>query len=230
MHIILARTAIAAAAAAAGLAVPVAAAAQPVPWVSHTMREAQPTMLANRSSLRDRRDSREGKVTAEQFAAEDGAAVLGHGAITVRSVADSTPEARDRLVYEAAMIDRLVMAGYDTMAPTNEADQLAEIRVISDIAEPAEVERNPVSGSTAVTVSNRGTAMGMALNVDMTNPRAALLSTRMELRIRDRESGRVLWEARAQTWSRDDPENRDEGAIANRLAAALMEGFPRPAA
>ena len=174
---------------------------------------------------RSTRDDREGKVTSEHFVAEEGSEGLGHGAIRLVVLADSTPEGRDRLDYEAAMIDRLVLAGYDTLHGA-EAGQRAEIRITRDVAEPAEERRSPVSGESSVMVSNRGTAYGMALNVDLTKPRAALMATRMDLRIRDEASGAVLWEARATIYTRDGDESWDEAAIANRLAAALMDEFP----
>jgi hypothetical protein len=75
-------------------------------------------------------------------------------------------------------------------------------------------------------VSNRGSAMGLAVNVDLTEPRKALMATRMDLRIIDQASGDVLWEGRASMLTRDQDEDWDSAAFANRLAAALLEGFP----
>lgn len=217
-------------------AVATPAAAQMRPWggraASDSWRDGpgawgDPMTVSNpRSTVRDLPDSREGQVTSEHFSAQDAGDRLGQGGVTVMSKPDSTPDARDRLTYEAALIDRLVMAGYDSQLPPDEIGQVAEIRVIRTVAEPAEQKRSPVSGSTAVSVSNRGTAYGMAVNVDLTKPKTALLSTRMELRIRDRETNEVLWESRAQIWTREDDEHWEEGDIATRLSAALLEGFP----
>lgn len=225
------RPAVAALCAAAMLA-PVAASAQPWSYGGWA-RDASgrpygaSDWRGESSSPRSREDERAGEVTAEHFAADDADVVLGQGGIEVKSTPDSAPDSGDRLVYEAAMIDRFVLAGYDTQLAPDRIGQTAELRIIRDVATPAEVKKSPVSGSTAVSVSNRGTAYGMALNVDLTKPRGALMSTRMELRIRDKETGRVLWESRAQTWSyADDDGVLDDGAIANRLSAALMEGFP----
>jgi len=197
--------------------------AQPGPWGPGMMPAPPPSARTRHAS-----DSREGQVTSATFAANGAENILGRGAIAVSSLPDSTPEARDRLDYEAAMIDRLVLAGYETGAPDADCTQLAEIRVSRHVAEPAEQKRSPVSGSTAVSVSNRGTAYGMALNVDLTEPRTALIATHMDLRIRDRASGEVLWEGRADILTRDGDEKWDEPAIATRLTAALMEGFPAP--
>ncbi|OYX47802.1 MAG: hypothetical protein B7Y87_00740 [Sphingomonadales bacterium 32-64-22] len=170
--------------------------------------------------------SREGQVSSAHFAAEEGTEALGHGTIRLVVLPDSTPEARSRLDYEAAVIDRLVLAGYDASGNPDKASQRAEIRISQTVAEPAEQQRSPISGSSSVMVSNRGTAYGMAVNVDMTKPRTALVSTAMDLRIRDEASGAVLWEARANILTREGDEQWDDAAIANRLAAALLEAFP----
>jgi hypothetical protein len=174
-----------------------------------------------------RTDAREGRVSAEHFAAEGAEALLGHGTITLATTPDSTPESRELLAYEAALIDRLVLAGYNTLTPTPGSPQVAEIRVRQIIEEPAEARRDPVSGEGSVMVSNRGTAVGMAVAVDFTEPRTALVATHMDLRIKDRESGDILWEARAQIATREGDPDWSADAIAAQLSAALFQGFPR---
>ena len=75
-------------------------------------------------------------------------------------------------------------------------------------------------------ISNHGTMMGMALNVDLTKPLPALLSTRLEARIRDRASGAVLWEGRAETRTREGDDRWAGQKLATHLAAALFDDFP----
>lgn len=171
-------------------------------------------------------DSREGRVNAAQFLADGAQEALGSGEIGIFVLPESTPVERDRLGYEAAMLDRLGAAGYDISGNGRNAPQVAQIRILRNIAVPAERKRSPVSGETSVTVSNRGSSVGMALRLDFTKPEKALLSTLMELKIRDRVSDTVLWEGRAQIFTRDEDPDWNEDDIANRLAAALLEGFP----
>ena len=66
----------------------------------------------------------------------------------------------------------------------------------------------------------------MAVNIDLSKPRSALISTTLEARIRDRASGRVLWEGRADIATRQGDEHWPATAIATRLAAALFDRFP----
>ncbi|MGZ2954721.1 hypothetical protein, partial [Pseudomonas aeruginosa] len=76
------------------------------------------------------------------------------------------------------------------------------------------------------TVSNRGTGFGMALALDLTKPKKAIVATRLDVRIRDKASGRVLWEGHAEGQSREGEAGLDNGAVAARLAAALFAKFP----
>lgn len=172
-------------------------------------------------------DSREGKVQVSRFLAEDvDVRSLGHGPIGVSAMPGSTGDARSGATFEAAVIDQLAKAGYDTVTQKQDSGQIAEVRMIHDVVRPEEGKRNPVSGEATVGVSNRGSYTGLALNVDLTKPAKALVSTRLMARIKDRATGAVLWEGRADIVTRDGDDRWTEQAIATRLAAALFEDFP----
>ena len=172
--------------------------------------------------------SREGKVEVTRFLADGTAAqALGRGAISVSAAEDGTADERERATYEAAVIDRLAGVGYDTAAKAGEEGQTVELNIRHAEAEPAEAPHKPVSGEMAVGVSSRGGSYeALGLNIDLSKPRKALLSTRLEARIRDKATGAVLWEGRADITTRDgDPKWTDQ-AIATKLAGALFAGFP----
>lgn len=171
-------------------------------------------------------DSREGKVDADSFVADDAAAALGHGAITVTTLAGSTAGNSDQAAYEAAIVDQLVKAGYETARPDPDSGQVAEIRIVRDTLVPEEARRKPVSGEMDVGVSNRGSSVGLAVAVDLSKPRKALISTRLEARLRDRATGKALWEGHATIATREGDDHWSEQAIASRLAAALFAHFP----
>lgn len=237
------------AAAAATLAlVPAAALARPGDWGSPWDRGGSwdrgllggPDLAPSRAA--NRKDPREGHVDVSRFVAEgDAAQLLGHGPVTVRSEDGSATDqpvpggaldylpGKARAPFEAAVVDRLVAAGYDTMHADPSGGQIAELRVSREVLVPAEEKRNPVSGAAAMEVGNRGTGYGLALNVDMTKPRTALLSTRLDARIRDQASGKVLWEGRAAIATREGDAKWTDGMIASRLAEALFDDL-RPAA
>ena len=178
-------------------------------------------------------DSREGRVDVDRFVAEgDGARALGHGAIAVTSRGDGPDpvDSRNRATYEAAIVDRLAAVGYDTAVQPGEGSQAIELRVVRAQVRPEEAKRSPVSGEMALGTSNRGSMMGMAINVDLSKPRKALYSTRIEARIRDRTSNAVLWEGHAEIVTRDGDDRWTDQAIATKLAGALFDGFPRAGA
>lgn len=158
--------------------------------------------------------------------ADGAAAALRQGDVAVSVLAGTTVDAGDQATYEAAVIDQLVKAGYNTLSVAADSGQIAEIRVVRDVVVPEEAKRSPVSGSMAVGVSNRGSMTAMAVNVDLTKPKKALISTRLEARLLDRASGRPLWEGRATIVTREGDSQWGEQAISTRLAGALFEKLP----
>jgi hypothetical protein len=175
----------------------------------------------------ERDSSREGKVEVTRFLADGAAAqALGRGAISVSAAADGTADARERATYEAAVIDRLAGVGYDTATKAGDEGQTVELHIRHAEAEPAEAPHKPVSGEMAVGVSNHGSYQALGLNIDLSKPRKALLSTRLEARIRDKATGAVLWEGRADIATRDGDPRWTDQAIATKLAGALFAGFP----
>lgn len=169
----------------------------------------------------------EGRVTTARFVAEGSAAAeLGRGAISaIAAPTGSGTDSRELATYEAAVIDQLAQIGYKTDVPAGSSAQIVELHIGHDEVAPQEIKK-PVSGEATVGVSNRGSMVGLALAVDLTKPKGALVATRLEARIRDRASGTVLWEGRADTVTREGSDKWTQDAIASRLAAALFDRFP----
>lgn len=170
----------------------------------------------------------EGHVAVSRFVSEGmGADALARGAISVVGApTGSGVESRELAAYEAAVIDQLAQLGYRTDTPAAQTTQVTELHIGHEVVVPPEARRSPVSGEMAVGVSNHGSMVGMAVNVDMTKPRGALIATRLEARIRDKASGTVLWEGRADINTREGDDKWSDAKIATRLAAALFDHFP----
>jgi len=168
----------------------------------------------------------EGHVDADSFVAQDARATLGHGAIAIVPAPGSDADSGDQAAYEAAVVDQLVKAGYETATPDPQGGQVAEVRIVRDVLLPEEAPHRPVSGSGTFGVSNRGTFTALAINVDLSKPKKALISTRLEARVRDRATDRVLWEGHAEMATREGSDRWTDQAIATRLAAALFRDFP----
>ena len=184
------------------------------------------------------------QIDVETFRAADAGNQLGQGRIVV---SDAPPRpARDRdadpnsivvtgdietklPVYQAAVVDQLANKGYDISHIAN-PNQLVEVLITTDVVIPEEAPHKPISGEMSVGVSNHGSGYGLALALDLSKPRKAIMATRMDVRIRDKATRRVLWEGYAQGQSRAT-EGGSGGAIddthmASRLAVALFARFP----
>ena len=176
---------------------------------------------------RDR--SREGKVEVTRFLANGASAqALGHGSIAVaarqgrrgrRTRAGDVRGGRDRSPRRRRLRHR--------RRPAGDGGQTVELHVLHAEVEPAEAPHKPVSGAMSLGVDSRGGRYaGLGIGIDMRKPLPALISTRLEARIRDKASGTVLWEGRADMATREgDPKWTDQ-AIATKLADALFSGFP----
>jgi hypothetical protein len=173
------------------------------------------------------RDPREGQVDAARFIANGAEARLGQGSVLISTLSGAVDDVNDHASYEAAMIDQLVKAGYDTLnTGQGEGGQVAELRIRREVLVPEEGKRKPVSGEMMVGTGTYGSMMGLGLAIDLSKPKKALVSTRMEARIIDKASGAPLWEGRAEIATRVDDARWSDQAIATRLAEAMFERFP----
>jgi hypothetical protein len=183
------------------------------------------------------------QIDVETFRSVDAGDQLGKGRIVVSDapprpkhehdsdastiVVTGDPDAK-LPVYEAAVIDQLAGKGYDISHYADPA-QFVEVTISSDVVIPEEAPHKPVSGEMSVGVSNHGSGYGLALAVDLSKPAKAILATRMDVRIRDKATRRVLWEGYAQGQSRateNGSDGIDDTRMATRLAVALFARFP----
>lgn len=167
------------------------------------------------------------KIDVTAYRTADAPALLGKGRIVVSRMATDAGDNEDGKlpVYEAAVIDELARRGYDT-ATALDPGQIAEIGVSHSVAVPEEAPRKKVSGAMSTTVSNRGSGFGMALAIDLSKPAKAIIGTRLDLRIRDKATGRILWEGHAEGEAREEDGGIDNSQMAARLATALLKRFP----
>lgn len=201
-------------------------AAQPG-WGHSRIDRVREPMLSSSS-----RDPREGQVDAARFIANGAVDQLGKGSVEISTLSGAIDDVADHATYEAALIDQLVTAGYDTLAPAradgvqSAGGQIAELRIRREVLVPQEGKRKPVSGEMMVGTGTHGSMMGLGLAIDLSKPKKALVSTRMEARIIDKLSGAPLWEGRAEIATRDGDSRWTDQAIATRLAEAMFERFP----
>lgn len=190
------------------------------------IRAEQPSRSAR--APKAARISLDDHVSTARFVAQDAQAKLGQGAISVKTSPDAQLSPAAGAVFEAAVINQLAKAGYDTTQPDRPDSQTAELIITRTTVVPAEDKQDAVHGSGMVGVSNRGTMMGLALNIDLGKPRKAVIATQIRVRIKDNATQALLWEGRASMETRDGAGRWTDDAIAARLAAALLDGLGQP--
>ena len=174
-------------------------------------------------------DPRDGALNVATYvASKEDADALGHGGIAVAQSPGTMGPGLESATYEAAIVDQLAKAGYDTNSASSAQGQVAELVITHDVVQPEELPHSPVSGDMAVEIGNRGSAVGMGLNVDFSKPLKALIATRLDARIRDKATNALLWEGHAEIITREGDSHWTSQAIADRLAAALFRNFPNP--
>ena len=174
---------------------------------------------------------RQGKVQVATFlATSPNITGLGHGPIVIAPPKESLGGDLGDAPYEETLADQLVKAGYEPGAGTGTGGQIAEFVISHDVIQPPEPPHSPVSGGVAVGGGNRGSGLGIALAVDLRKPLGALVSSRLEVRIRDKVTHELLWQGRAEVLSREGDKHWKNADLAAKLTAALFKGFPRPQA
>ncbi|RST30052.1 hypothetical protein HMF7854_03835 [Sphingomonas ginkgonis] len=173
------------------------------------------------------RDSREGRVSVARFIAADvDPAALRHGAIAVVAADNALLGAGPQDPFQAAVYARLVQAGYVGGVAPAAAGQVAEVRIVRSLVRPEGPRPRPVSGEAAVGGGTYGGYGALGINVDLSGPDKALVATRLETAIRDRASGKLLWEGHAEIVTREGDGKWTSERVADRLAGELFKDFP----
>jgi hypothetical protein len=167
-----------------------------------------------------------GPVEVTRFHVPD--APLGRGGIAVvpapkpgvGGMPDTSLELRS---YQSAVARELVRLGY-TEAQAGGA-QVAEVRMTRRTWQP-DRERGPVSVGLGAGGGSYGGGVGMGLGIDLSGPPKAQTETELGVMIKDRASGKTLWEGRALFVVRADSPLAQTDLGAAKLTEALFRGFP----
>jgi hypothetical protein len=143
---------------------------------------------------------------------------LGHGTIAVIA-----GDGEDQTSYRIAVEQALMQAGYAIAAPESAA-QTAQIRIERQTMRNAQA---PVRvGLRAGNTSYSGANAGVGLSIPFQTGPQQRVATDLVAVIRDRQSGKVLWEGRASFTVPSTSPFAQGSLAAPRLAQALFSGFP----
>jgi hypothetical protein len=152
-------------------------------------------------------------------------AALGRGAIAVQPASGQDPQSLEFQTYASAVARQLILLGYVESRPGNTTPQIAEVRIERRSWQPTRAG-SPVSVGIGGQTGSYGSGVGLGVGVDLSGPPPAQVETRLSVTIRERASGKPLWEGKASFTvdARSPVAQTPLGAA--KLAEALFRGFP----
>jgi hypothetical protein len=163
-----------------------------------------------------------GPVEVTRFHLPDTAS-LAHGAIAVEPAA-GTADSLEFRSYAAAVNRQLARLGYSEQA-AGAGDQVALVRLQRQTYRP-DRRRGPVSVGLGGATGSYGSGVGLGIGIDLSGPPPDIVETELAVTIKDRASGRSLWEGRAHFVATTKSPLAATQASAEKMAEALFRGFP----
>jgi len=162
-----------------------------------------------------------GPVEVARFHLPDTAG-LGHGTIAVTAGPGMAQGDLELQTYETAVERKLGALGYSPASP-DQAEQIAQIRIArSEIDDGVNTTHVGVSAAG----STHASAMGIGVAIPIGPRNARRTATDLAMVIRDRASGKVLWEGRASFTVSSTSPLAQTALAAPKLAEALLSNFP----
>jgi hypothetical protein len=168
-------------------------------------------------------------VTVTRFIAADAALVPPHGTFAVTTPAGVDPAALEWRPWIDAITRELAARGFAlAVAATPDApppDLVAEVRVDRQTGH-VDRTRPPVSVGMAGETGSWHSGFGLGIGFSLGGSPRDLVTTHLVVTLRDRASGRPLWEARAENTENARGKRGGVDIAAPRLAQAVFTGFP----
>lgn len=150
-------------------------------------------------------------------------APMARGSIAVEPAAGMDGGSLELQAYQGAVAQELRRTGFAVQ--DKGGDQIAEVRLSRQTYRP-DRNRNPVSVGVGGSTGSYGSGLGVGIGLDLSGPPPEMVETRLAVAIRDRKSGKVVWEGRAQFTVRASAPLAQTTLAAPKMAAALFQGFP----
>lgn len=149
---------------------------------------------------------------------------VGRGTIAVEPAAGMDPASLELRSYQSAVARRLVTLGYRE-APVGSGSQVALVRLQRTAFRPGR-DGSPVSVGVGGGGGSYGSGVGMGIGIDLSGASAEQVTTELGVQIRDRASGKTVWEGRARFTVRASSPLADTQLGAAKMAEALFANFP----
>lgn len=145
------------------------------------------------------------------------------GSIAVEAAPGMDGASLELQAYQGAVAQELRRIGFAVQ--DKGGDQVAEVRLSRQTYRPDRA-RNPVSVGIGGSTGSYGSGLGVGIGLDLSGPPPEVVETQLAVAIRDRKSGKVVWEGRAQFTVRATAPQAQTALGAPKMAAALFQGFP----
>lgn len=163
-----------------------------------------------------------GPVEVTRFHVED-VSPLGKGTISVEPAPGSDPASLDWQTYQAAVTRQLVLIGYTEAAPGTGA-QVAQVSLSRSTFKPG--GSGPVSVGVGGSTGTYGSGVGVGVGFNLSPGAKEQVTTDLAVSIRDRASGKVLWEGRASFTVGTGSPLAGNALAAPKMTQALFLNFP----
>lgn len=149
---------------------------------------------------------------------------LGKGTIAVEPAPGSDANSLEWQTYRGAVMHELQSVGYTEAAPGSGA-QVALMRV-SRTTVQLDGGSSPVSVGVGGSTGSYGSGVGVGVGINLSPRPKAQVDTELAVSIRERASGKVLWEGRAQFTVGSGSPLATTALAAPKMTEALFLNFP----
>lgn len=164
-----------------------------------------------------------GPVEVTRFHLPD-TATLAQGSISVQPAPGMDGNSLEFRSYAAAVSRELVRVGYSEMV-AGASGQVAEVRMARRSVQPGRTQ-SPVSVGVGGSTGSYGSGVGLGIGVNLSGPPPEQVETLLAVSIKERATGKVLWEGRASFSVKANSPLANTQLGAPKMAEALFQGFP----
>lgn len=150
------------------------------------------------------------------------------GTILVEEMPDNPDAGLEFRTYAAAVDQELQRAGFTTATAASRSDYVALVGFRRTFRPTSYGDNGkPVSVGVGGAVGSGGySGVGLGIGINLSGKSKDVVVTELQVQIRRRGDSTAIWEGRALTQAREGTPAAQPGIVAQKLAAALIGGYP----
>jgi hypothetical protein len=151
------------------------------------------------------------------------------GSVAVEEMAGNPDVGLEFRTYAAAVEQELQRVGFTSSGAGARSDLVALVGFRRTFREPNSYGNNgkPVSVGVGGAVGSGGySGLGLGIGINLSGKPKGQVVTQLQVQLRRRSDSTTIWEGRAETAAREGTPAAQPGIAAQKLAAALIGGYP----